>query len=186
LDWNRTQTIGLASESCTYCHGMGTRAVYKTKLAPCNCVFRAIFRACLNRFRDCAASGTHFGTVSWEFCAGAGGRRMYSRKREEFMADFCLIANRSLDEEERRIFHLYFLVGADWKMCCRRLGIERGNFFHAVYRIGRVVGRAFAETEPYALYPLDEYFGGRIKKAVPLEGAELTPPRRRWEMATAA
>ncbi len=178
MQWNRSNTIGLANESCTYCQGQGTRAVYKTKEAPCNCVFRAIFRACLNRFRDCAASGTHFGTVSWEFCAGAGGRRMYSRKREEFMADFCLVSRRVLDESEQKIFRYYFLLGADWKLCCRQLKMDRGNFFHAIYRIERVLGRAFSELEPYALYPLDEYFGGTVRRepgragsVVPIQGS---------------
>src|ERR1035437_3813932 len=75
MQWDRSNTIALATETCKYCEGNGTRVVYKTKNSPCNCVFRAIFRACMSRFRDCAASGTHFGTVSWEFCGGPGGRR---------------------------------------------------------------------------------------------------------------
>src|SRR5262249_32666605 len=48
--------------------------------------------------------------------------------------------------------------GADWKVCCRRLQVERGIFFHNVYRIQQILGRTFAELKPYALYPLDEYF----------------------------
>jgi hypothetical protein len=54
--------------------------------------------------------------------------------------------------------------------------MERGDFFHAVYRIEQRLGRVFAELEPYALYPLSEYFGGIIRKepglsllAVPLQ-----------------
>jgi len=93
MQWDRSNTIGLATETCKYCEGNGTRVVYKTKASPCNCVFRAIFRACLSRFRDCNATETAFGTVSWEFCAGPGGRRVYSRKQEEYMADFCLVSS---------------------------------------------------------------------------------------------
>ena len=94
MQWDRSNTIGMATETCKYCEGHGTRVVYKTKASPCNCVFRAIFRACLARFRDCAAIGTAFGTVSWEFCSGAGGRRVYSRKQEEYMADMYSDINR--------------------------------------------------------------------------------------------
>ena len=72
MKWNRSNTIGLANESCTYCEGQGTRAIYKTKEAPCNCVFRAIFRACLNRFRDCAISA-----VRSRQGAGSGDHPLY-------------------------------------------------------------------------------------------------------------
>jgi hypothetical protein len=43
------------------------------------------------------------------------------------------------------------------------LKIDRGTFFHTVYRVEEKLGRAFAETEPYALYPLDDYFGGTVR-----------------------
>ena len=164
MQWDRSNTIGLATEKCKYCEGNGTRVVYKTKASPCNCVFRAIFRACLSRFRDCAATETAFGTVSWEFCAGPAGRRVYSRKQEEYMADFCLVSRRVLDDEDHRLFRYYFLLGADWQLCARQLKMDRGNFFHAIYRIERTLGRAFSEIRPYPLYPLDEYFGGTIRK----------------------
>jgi hypothetical protein len=168
----------MAIETCKYCEGNGTRVVYKTKASPCNCVFRAIFRACLTRFRDCAENGAPFGTVSWEFCAGAGGRRIYSRKQEEYMADFCLVSRRALDEEDHRLFRFYFLLGADWQLCARQLKMDRGNFFHAIYRIERTLGRAFSEVRPYALYPLDEYFGGTVRKAA-VRALEAAPAKTR-------
>jgi hypothetical protein len=83
------------------------------------------------------------------------------------MADFYLLAKRSLDEEHFKIFKFHFLLGADWRLCCRRLNMDRGNFFHSVYRIQQQLGLAFRETKPYALFPLDEYFGGTIQKALP-------------------
>jgi hypothetical protein len=43
--------------------------------------------------------------------------------------------------------------------------IDRGTFFHAVYRIQQKLGRVFRDLEPYSLYPLDEYFGGTVRKA---------------------
>jgi hypothetical protein len=81
------------------------------------------------------------------------------------MADFYLVAKRTLKEDEFRLFRFHFLLGADWKLCCRRLGIDRGTFFHAVYRIEQKLGREYREIRPYSLYPPDEYFGGTMRKA---------------------
>ncbi len=162
--WNRSQTIGLAKASCTACEGLGVRILHKGKEAPCNCVFRAVFRACYRRFRECVINGERTSTVSLEFCRGRDGRRVFARKREEYMADFCLVSRRVLTEADYRVFRFHFLLGADWKLCCRRLNMDRGNFFHAVYRIEQRLGRAFAELKPYALYPLDEYFAGTIQR----------------------
>jgi hypothetical protein len=44
------------------------------------------------------------------------------------------------------------------------MNLDRGSFFHTVYRIEQRLGRAFAETRPYSIYPLDEYFGGTIQE----------------------
>ena len=163
MHWNRSNTIGLASTTCCYCEGVGLRMVYKNHTVPCSCVFRSIFRICLNRFRECNLAEGIAGTVSWEFCSGSNGCRSYARKREEFMADFCLISRRALEPAERQLFRFYFLLRADWKLCSRRLNLDRGVLFHAIYRIESKLGRAFAETEPYGLFPLDEYFGGVIR-----------------------
>ena len=74
------------------------------------------------------------------------------------MADFCLVSRRVLDEQQYKIFKYHYLLGADWKLCCRKLGMERGAFFHEAYRIEQKLGRTFRELKPFALYPLDEYF----------------------------
>ena len=181
MQWNRSSAIGIAKMSCNYCHGDGMRAVRYDRQKPCKCVFRAAFRACFNRFRECvAAGGAQTSPVSMEMCNGRESRRTYSRKREEFAADFCLVAKRVLDEYEHKIFRYHFLLGADWRLCCRQLQLDRGIFFHAVYRIEQKLGRAYREIRPYSLFPTDEYFGGTIRKAkvltMPMPGyAEVKP-----------
>ena len=97
------------------------------------------------------------------------------------MADFCLISRRALDEGEYRLFRYYFLLGADWKLCARQLKLDRGSLFHAIYRIEKTVGRAFAETKPYGIYPLDEYFGG-VTRDVPVLPLEPIPLQRRQRL----
>src|SRR3954470_6048651 len=80
------------------------------------------------------------------------------------MADFCLVSKRTLEEHQYKIFTNHFLLGADWKLCCRKLGMDRGSFFHEVYRIEQKLGRTFRELEPFALFPLDEYFNSTIRR----------------------
>lgn len=54
-------------------------------------------------------------------------------------------------------------------MCCRKLNLDRGTFFHDVYRIQQKLGRTFRELEPYALFPVDEYFSSTGPRPVALE-----------------
>ena len=166
MQWNRSNSLGLANPRCTTCHGQGLRLIRGAMEVPCKCTLRAIFRACLNRFRECAALSEHTGGVSLEVCRGKEGRRSYSRKREDYMCDFVLISRRVLSDFEHKIFRYHYLLGADWRLCCRQLKISRGDFFHAVYEIEQKLGRIFAELRPYSLYPLDEYFGGTVRRQI--------------------
>lgn len=178
MQWNRSNTIALAKVSCSFCRGYGLRFIRSGREVPCECVFRAVFRACYSRFRECVVKGPHTSPVTLDFCHGAEGRRTYSRKREEYMADFCLVSKRFLTPAEDRIFRYRFLLGADWKLCCRRLRIDRGYFFHQIYRIEHKLGRVFAELRPYALFPLDEYFSGTIREEPEIiPGAGAIPQR---------
>lgn len=99
---------------------------------------------------------------------------------------FCLISKRVLDDLEQKIFLYHFLLAADWKLCTRKLGMDRGNFFHAIYRIEQKVGRVFRELQPYPLFPLDEYFFGPSRlgpsQAMPRssEAARPQPARLRF------
>jgi hypothetical protein len=181
MKWNRSKTLALASNACCYCQGTGMRLVYRNHYAPCGCVFRAIFRICIGRFRECAINEGFAGSVSWEFCGGSRGFRVYSRKREEYMADFQLIAKRVLTAGEYQIFRYYFLLGADWRLCMRQLKIERGVLFHWIYRIERKLGQAFAETVPYGIYPLDEYFSG-VSKDEPAKANQPASRSRRQHL----
>ena len=170
FDWNRSETLALAKESCTQCQGLGLRARNSRRASdePCNCVLRSIFRACFKRFRRCAQQEKHVSHVKLDFIAGSNGRRqVWGRRDEEYMADFCLVSKRYLNTEDYKIFRFHYLLGADWKLCCRQLKMDRGTFFHSVYRIQRKLGRIFRELQPYALFPLDEYFGGAVRKELP-------------------
>jgi hypothetical protein len=160
MEWNRSETLALAMQGCAQCLGSGLRLARKGTLAPCNCVLRSIFRICYDRFLRCATQEKYLSRISQEPHLGRQRPTSWGRKDEEYVADFVLVARRTLTEFEHRLFRYHFLLGADWRLCSRKLGIDRGNFFHAVYRIEQKLGRVFRELEPYSLFPLDEYFHG--------------------------
>jgi len=141
-------------------------------------VLRAIFRACYARFRYCATKEKHMSRTSAELIPGREGKLVWGRKDEEYVADFCLVSRRHLNDFEYKIFKYHFLLGADWKLCTRKLGIDRGNFFHAVYRIEQKLGRVFRELEPYGLFPIDEYFHGQRKPVQPAARTSQQEGRR--------
>ena len=163
FEWNRSEVLGLARVACAHCHGLGMRHGDEGSDEPCNCVLRKVFTACLRKFRDCAQQANRLPAVRVEHVSGGrDSRHTWGMKSEEYMADFYLVTRRNLDASEFRLFRFHFLLGADWKLCSRRLGMDRGQFFHAVYRLEQKLGRIFSELQPYALFPLDEYFGGAV------------------------
>jgi hypothetical protein len=172
MNWTRSRTIALASQGCSSCLGLGLRSGRGGRTAVCNCVLRAIFRACHNKFRYCAMSEPKLSMSDirprWVMFARGRGSSVggpptlhrYGYPKAEFAADFLIVAERTLgvDTPAYRLFKWHYLYGADWKQCCPRLDLDRGAFFHECYRVEQKLGRAFAETRPYGLWPLDEYF----------------------------
>lgn len=176
MEWTRSDTIALAKNTCVQCHGIGLHLGRGGRLVPCNCVLRAIFRACLKRFHYCAAKEKYLSRISLELMHGRERKLSWGRKDEEYMADFILVSRRHLDASEYRLFKFHFLLGADWKLCCRQLKMDRGNFFHAIYRIEQKLGRVFRELEPYSLFPLSEYFHGPMRGLPPKPAAAAGRP----------
>jgi hypothetical protein len=77
----------------------------------------------------------------------------------EWMADFELTARRVLRVRpvEWAVFWHHHLGRVPWPECGRLTGLDRGEFFHAVYRVEMRVGRACMEARPYSVWPR-EYF----------------------------
>jgi hypothetical protein len=172
MEWSRSDVLSLARLSCTACGGEGVIKEEDGHIIPCHCVLRAVFRACYARFRVSVRKEKHLSRVSFDHFGGRDRRMMWCRKDEEYAADFHLVSRRALDPELYRIFSYHFLLGADWRLCCRRLRVDKGWFFHTVYHIQETLGRAFYELEPYALYPPREYFITRLRRG-PASAAAL-------------
>jgi len=179
--WERSTVLVLAMHNCTSCFGSGTRiSLRRSATSPCNCVLRAIFRICFEKFIQCVTQERHLSHVSLEPHAGRSRPSTWGRKDEEYIADFTLVARRVLSDVEWTLFELHYLFGKDWTYCTLKTDLDRGNFFHAIYRIEQKLGRMFRELEPYALFPLDEYFRSpsRMSKPFPAQTEEVGKPLR--------
>lgn len=176
MQWNRSNTLALATRKCAICLGAGTTLGRTGTLTACDCVLRSIFRACHQRFRDCIEKEKYMSRVTLEIHSGPNRRATWGRKDEEYVADFLKLIANTLNQEEHTVFKYRFLLGADWRLCARKLDMDRGTFFYLVYKAQVKLGRAFAEVEPYALYPIREYFHSAPLKqpAKALPGIEET------------
>jgi hypothetical protein len=82
-------------------------------------------------------------------------------KTAEFVADAESIARRALTPLQWIIFKQHYLLGRKAQEVSRLVGLTRENgYFHAVERVEKIAGRAFAETRPYPVWPVAEYFRG--------------------------
>lgn len=161
--WNASKALELSMNSCTQCNGMGSRAMERIN-SPCGCVFRTIFRKCFYKFLELRDQDRSVSKIQLEVISSMGrkprGSLSWSRPHEEFIADFLIISRKALRDYplERSIFNMHYLEGAFWNRCTEKLKLDRGAFFHSVYRLQQRLGRKYFETLPYALFPLDDYF----------------------------
>lgn len=163
MEWNRSDVLALAMEKCTSCAGYGLRPSRNNSLTACNCVLRNIFRICFGQFKKSLLKKDSISRPNLEKTASPHRRVCWARKDEEYVADFLLVVKRTLTPAEYNIFKFHYLLGADWRLCCRRLKMDKGLFFHTLYRITAKLGRTFADLEPYALYPVHDYFYGEVR-----------------------
>lgn len=146
--WSEIEVRIASRPQCTRCGGRGFPWREFRDPRPCDCVLREIFRACQRRFAEFQSVGPALG---------------HERRGEEYMADFALVAQRALEHrpELLGLFRFYVLVGAHWEKCADRLGLDRGRFWHAVYRMERLLGRAYRDA---GLYPVGDYLAKRHEK----------------------
>jgi hypothetical protein len=159
----RGDFLALGRYGCAKCAGAGLRAGRGASTVACECVHRAVCRAVCREYRRIQEYRDVSRVAMTRVESLHTPRRMYSRRREEFCADLVLIARRTLGEADLRLAVAYLLLDRDWKECARLMGWDEdpGRVFHAIYRIEVELGRAFASTRPYGVWPMDEYFGGR-------------------------
>ena len=167
--------VALANAHCVYCHGVGidrgTARVRKIRPELCGCVYRQIFRICFRRYQ--LAEEDIRGTCMIEVGNGAPN---CTRIDSEYCADFEGVAMRALPTPEMQdVFRYHFLAGGDWKFCVARMDVDKGRFFHLVYKVQELIGLRCATVQPHRLYPLDEYFGVTTAQLAQVSGGRATP-----------
>ena len=184
--------MALSKVNCPDCSGWGLLQDSQ----PCGCVARAAFQECYNHFRFCVEWGwaTRI-TVNLDRIGNGTGTRAPRRAlrhgmNETYTADFYLIAKRTLAPDDWQVFKHVYLLGADWKLLQRmgKTSMMKDAHMQTCLRIERTLGRAFHETQPFPLHPLDQYFsalppGSAKVAACPAPPAPrpkpLRPPLRR-------
>jgi hypothetical protein len=116
------------------------------------------FRQCYTRWAECVSRA---GSGSRASADPVGRPKTYSygRKTEEYIADFELTANRHLHGEERLLFRVHFLLGADAKLCARQFHTSEPEVKLRIIAIENKLGKVFRELKPYSLWPVRAYFG---------------------------
>ncbi len=182
MECNNRDLAILARLDCPHCGGLGYGEFKRRGMLPCECALRNIFRACYARFRHCVQDARSLSRVNFERApTGRSNRGSWGLKREEYMADFEIVARRTLSAPRYRLFRYHHILGASVLMCARRIGLPSTATHHAVDRIESSLGRAFATLQPYPLYPLSDYFKGRRAEPVkpcplPVRSAQTVQP----------
>ncbi|MBC8167929.1 MAG: hypothetical protein H7Y20_18930 [Bryobacteraceae bacterium] len=177
MEWNRSETLALAANNCKHCEGLGLPPDAEEENSPCRCVLRAIFRACYKRFSEGANEEIDLSRSSPELGATQDASGTWSRKNEEYVADFMLLAKRTLNEDEHKLFRFRYILGADWHLCSRKLGMNKGVLHHSIYRIQEKLGRVFRELQPYPLYPVRDYFTSSYRHREHAKVVSIRPER---------
>ncbi len=162
MKWTRSYTIGLSTLACGKCGGAGLLRGLKGTVDPCPCVLRKVFKIVWKRYTFGRLEQRERGAPILN-CSGLGKRAHrqpggFSFDLECFLADFVLVAKRALSADEFRFFSAAYLSGADWKRAHESVGMNRAHFIDVCNRVEATLGRAFSETRPFALFPLDAYF----------------------------
>jgi hypothetical protein len=145
----------VARGGCDICFGFGEVRRPDWSLRVCGCAYRGILRACWDqerKVRESLVAGSALLFI--EPVAGYGWALNY--KTIEYRVDFAGVIERVLPPAERLLWRLHCEEGRPWFECGPRLGMNRGNFFHALYRMQERLGRGLLEA---GLYPLAKYFG---------------------------
>jgi hypothetical protein len=86
-------------------------------------------------------------------------------KGAEFAADCESIARHALTPLQYLIFRHHYVLGKKAGPVQRLCGLTREKgYYHEIERVEQICGKAWAETRPYALWPVSAYFRGSDEK----------------------
>lgn len=171
--WQPGELMSLADKRCTKCMGTGQVTGWaKDRKYCCPCVYRRIFRHCAGEYRRLQVRSEETDVALWRNGGAQPGAKPgmgWHRPAQNYLADFEILARRTLRPQDYRLFRLCWVQG--WLMveAFRKVGLSRGDGFHRIYMIEDVLGQAYAETQPYGLWPISEYHA--LRDDLQFEGA---------------
>lgn len=98
------------------------------------------------------------------------------RKLQEFAADFLLVSKRVLGPSEWTLFDLHYVHGAEWTICAPKLGLNKGSFFNACYRLEAKLGMVYVSLTPFPLYPVRDYMA-TVPRGMRVQPCQVPEPR---------
>lgn len=161
--WPREIALALADPRCGRCRGLGMVLMRHegrdVQMKPCSCAARRAFRDVMRRYRALAArSGMHSKAIFNEVGSGTRRARAYARPVEEFLADVEIVIRRTLSADDLRLWRLRHVAGGTIGTAATALELAWGTAQWRVYRLEELAGRAFVETRPHAVWPVEQYF----------------------------
>lgn len=161
VHWTPDVCWTMAKPSCRMCWGSGVCPSWGRTQRPCRCVYRRVFSQCLHEYQRIASETGASTAQLWRNegrRTGARPARGWHRPAENFRADFELLARRALSAEQWRVFRLMFLSGHRPMEIFAQQKLSRGRGFHERYKIMEILGQVYAETRPYGLWPIADYY----------------------------
>jgi len=137
MEWTRSETLALAVPTARIALGRAYASLKKRRTARMQLrVARDLPGVLTPGFamrnqREVPEQG-----VRWIAPSRGGARRVWGRKDENTSPISRSFSRRSLTPEEYKLFSFHS-CSAPIGVCAARLNIDRGNFFHSVYRIER-------------------------------------------------
>lgn len=149
----------MAHKRCTRCRGVGHYASRGYTRGVCSCVYRHIFRNVLERYREMQFRPK--AAIERLRC----GALVCGFKGAEYCADVECTAKRALEPRLFLVWRHHFICERPWHECLSVLSragypMDRGNFFHDVYRVQEQLGQVFEFLRPYRLSR--SYFRGNF------------------------
>ncbi len=175
FDWDRGEVLSLARGNCPFCFGLGFNRGYKiwhTTGAPCICVLRRIFKQCYQKYRELRNTSLTNSHLSLEYLTNAA--RFNPFKDRDFVVDFETLGGKGLCLEEREIFILHYIRGYPYYTICAKKGYSKYRYFQYIIRIEAILAQVFRSIRPYPLFPIDEYFSGRLIHPIDRRKSVLT------------
>jgi hypothetical protein len=161
MQWTPETAAQLSRPGCRDCRETG---LVSTNL--CDCVSRAVFRACYRRFKHCGTMHVSMRKVNFERTSKGVDRTLsWVRRNEDYRADFHSCGLRALPRHLYQLFSFYHLHGCSLDVARRRLGMSYRQSVEWIGEVETFVGREIAFLEPYSLFPPQGYMipAGRSK-----------------------